>query len=101
MNAAHDRRRKIAVHGKYAEGWGDWETARQASIAEEADRRDWLTGAMARLGDDLRDTLALVLDDLTHAEAGDILGVSEGTISWRLSEARKKLRAMREEELSE
>lgn len=101
VNAAHDRRRKIAVHGRHAQGWGDWETARQAEIAEEAERRDWLTDAIARLGDDLRDTLALVLDDLTHAETADILGVSEGTISWRLSEARRKLRAMREEELSE
>lgn len=101
VNAAHDRRRKMATHDKYAEGWGDWEIARQAAIAEEAERRDWLTDAMARLGDDLRDTLALVLDDLTHAEAGEVLGVSEGTISWRLSEARKKLRAMREEEHSE
>jgi len=101
VNAAHDRRRKMAAHARYATGWGDWETARQAAISEEAERHDWLLGAMARLGDDLRDTLALVLDDLTHAEAGEILGISEGTVSWRLSEARKKLRAMREEELSE
>ena len=48
--------------------------------------------------DDLRDTLALILDDMTHAQAGDILGVSEGTISWRISEAKKKLRALKEKE---
>jgi len=54
--------------------------------------------AMAQLSDDLRDTLALVLDDLSHAEAGEILGVSEGTISWRVSEARKRLRAIRTQE---
>jgi len=46
----------------------------------------------------LRDTLALVLDDLSHAEVGEILGVSEGTVSWRLSEARKRLREIREKE---
>ena len=46
----------------------------------------------------LRDTLALVLDDLTQAEVGEILGVSEGTIAWRVSEAKKRLREIREKE---
>lgn len=98
VNAAHDRRRKHATHGKAADGWGDWELNRQAAIAENADRADWLATAMTALPDDLRDTLALVLDDMTHAEAGLILGVSEGTVSWRLSEARKHLKSLKEKE---
>lgn len=98
VNAAHDRRRRQASHGRAADGWGDWETNRQAEIAENAERADWLTTAMGALPPDLRDTLALVLDDLTHAQAGDILGVSEGTISWRLSEARKHLKSLKEKE---
>lgn len=53
---------------------------------------------MAALPDNLRDTLALILDDVTHAEAAEILQVSEGTISWRISEAKKALRAMHETE---
>lgn len=51
---------------------------------------------MRALPDDLRDTLALILDERTHAEAAEILGVSEGTISWRISEAKKRLRKMKE-----
>lgn len=98
VNAAHDRRRKQASHTKAATGWGDWEINRQAAIEEDAGRADWLTTAMNALPDDLRDTLALVLDDLTHAQAGDILGISEGTVSWRLSEARKHLRTLKEKE---
>jgi len=98
VNAAHDRRRKQATHSRHADGWGDWETARQSEIAETRERVDWLTGAMARLNPDLRDTLALVLDEVTHREAAEILGVSEGTISWRISEAKKHLRAMKQEE---
>ena len=53
---------------------------------------------MNALPNDLRDTLALVLDDMTHAEAADILGISEGTVSWRLSEARKHLKTLKEKE---
>ena len=98
VNATHDRRRKLASLNKAADGWGDWEINRQAGIAEDADRTDWLTTAMNALPDDLRDTLALVLDDMTHAQAGEILGVSEGTISWRLSEARKHLKTLKEKE---
>ena len=60
--------------------------------------RDWLTQAMRSLPADLRDTLALVLDDVTHRDAGEILGVSEGTISWRISEAKKQLAQMRQTE---
>jgi len=98
VNAAHDRRRKQASHTRAADGWGDWEVNRQAAIMENADRADWLTIAMNNLSDDLRDTLALVLDDMTHAEAADILGISEGTVSWRLSEARKHLKTLKEKE---
>ena len=100
VNAVHDRRRRAASHARAADGWGDWERARQASDAETAQRLDWLTAAMTALPDDLRDTLALVLDDMTHAEVGDILGISEGTVSWRISEAKKRLRDMKEKEES-
>lgn len=96
VNAAHDRRRRQASHAKAAEGWGDWEVNRQAANTETAQAVDWLTQAMRRLPEDLRDTLALVLDDVTHREAGNILGVSEGTISWRISEAKKQLAHLRE-----
>ncbi len=96
VNAANDRRRRAATYVKATEGWGDVETARQAEASEAAEALDWLTAAMRALPEDLRDTLALVLDDVTHKDAGQILGVSEGTISWRMSEAKKRLREMKE-----
>jgi RNA polymerase sigma-70 factor (ECF subfamily) len=98
VNAAHDRRRKAASHAKAAAGWGDWEIGRTAANTETGAQIDWLTAAMRQLPADLRDTLALVLDDMTHAQAADILGVSEGTISWRISEAKKALRAIKDTE---
>jgi RNA polymerase sigma-70 factor (ECF subfamily) len=98
VNAAHDRRRRQATHSRAAQGWGDWEIARRDADAETADQVDWLVTAMRALSDDLRDTLALVLDDVTHREAAEVLDVSEGTISWRVSEAKKRLRQMRAQE---
>jgi RNA polymerase sigma-70 factor, ECF subfamily len=99
VNAAHDRRRRAATHAKAASGWGEVELARRAEADEAAQAQDWLATAMATLPDDLRDTLALTMDDgLTHAEAAEALGISEGTVSWRLSEVRKHLRALRETE---
>jgi RNA polymerase sigma-70 factor (ECF subfamily) len=96
VNAVHDRRRRAAVRARMAESWGEVEVARRAEAAEAVAALDWLTEAMGALPEEMRDTLALVLDDMTHAEAGAVLGVSEGTVSWRLSEARKRLRAMKE-----
>jgi len=99
VNAAHDRRRRHATHARAADGWGDWELGRRADIATGAHHRDWLCTAMARLPADLRDTLALTIDDeMTHGEAGIALGISEGTVSWRLSEIRKRLRDMAQQE---
>jgi RNA polymerase sigma-70 factor (ECF subfamily) len=98
VNANHDRRRRATTHINAANGWGDWETSRQAAIAEGNAQLDWLNHAMRSLPDDLRDTLALVLDDMTHAQAADVLGLSEGTISWRISEAKKRLRTLKQQE---
>lgn len=101
VNAAHDQRRRAATRQKSAEGWGDWEISRRAAAEDTAAGLDWLTQAMAGLPEDLRDTLALTLgDELTQAEAAEVLGISEGTVAWRLSEVRKRLRAMKEEEQS-
>lgn len=99
MNAAHDRRRRAATRTRAADGWGDWEQNRQAANAETADALDWLTQAMQTLKPDLRDTATLILgEDVTQAEAAQIMGVSEGTIAWRMSEVKKALRAQRASE---
>jgi RNA polymerase sigma-70 factor (ECF subfamily) len=99
VNAAHDRRRRHFTRAKAASGWGDWEIARQDEMATQAQALDWLTGAMQRLSPELRDTVALVLgEELTQAQAGDVLGVSEGTVAWRMAQVKKRLRAMADEE---
>lgn len=46
------------------------------------------------LSETLRTTLVLVcVDGVAHEEAASVLGCPEGTIAWRVHEARRKLRA--------
>jgi RNA polymerase sigma-70 factor (ECF subfamily) len=99
VNAAHDRRRRHATHRKAADGWGDWEIARQDEITESQVAHDWLNRAMGALPDELRETVALVMDgELTQATIAQVLGISEGTVAWRMSEVKKRLRAIKEKE---
>ena len=98
VNAAHDLRRRQATRAKASAGWGDWETARQDEIVADRARLNWLTQAMTQLSPELRDTVALVLgEELTQAQAGEVLGLSEGTIAWRMAEVKKRLRAIAQE----
>lgn len=66
-------------------------------LAPAPDGRDaydaiWVKSAVTRLKPALRDTVVLVAgEQLSHAEAASILGVSENTISWRMHEARRVL----------
>lgn len=99
VNAAQDLRRRQMTRARAADGWGDWEIARQAEAAQSQAARLWLEGAMARLSPELQDTVALVLgEELTQAEAAAVLGLSEGTVAWRMSEVKKRLRRIAAEE---
>ena len=99
MNAAHDQRRRQSTRHRAATGWGDWEIARQDQMAEDAATHDWLSNAMSRLPPDLRDTVALICGEaLTQAETAVVLGLSEGTVAWRMSEVKRRLRDMAAQE---
>jgi RNA polymerase sigma-70 factor (ECF subfamily) len=47
---------------------------------------------------ELRETVLLMLEGLSHAEIAQVLQVPQGTVSWRISEAKKKLKAMKRDE---
>lgn len=71
---------------------------RAALANPEAANADRELGVVLEAGIDslsevLRTTLLLVIvDGLPHADAGKILGCSEGTVAWRIHEARRRLR---------
>lgn len=66
-----------------------------AGLARGPDGRDlhdamWVRSAIARLKPAYRDAVILVAgQQLSHAEAAEILGVAEATVSWRIHEARR------------
>jgi RNA polymerase sigma-70 factor, ECF subfamily len=72
------------------------ETKSQSTDPADAAKRQ-LYGALAQAIDDLSETLRTTLvlvciDGRSHEEAAEILGAPEGTIAWRVHEARRKLR---------
>jgi RNA polymerase sigma-70 factor (ECF subfamily) len=92
FNACRDfRRRRSSLRGLTDK------LAVLAGLASPDDGRDaydaiWIKSAIARLKPALRDTVVLVAgQQLSHAEAAEVLGIAEATVSWRMHEARKLL----------
>ena len=92
FNACRDFRRRRRSLGSMIE-----RLTVVAGLAEVPDGRDpydavWLKSAIARLKPALRDTAVLVAgQQLTHAEAAEILGIAENTVAWRMHEVRRLL----------
>ena len=71
------------------------ETMQKADCAEANQKIAWLYRSIAGLQTDLKETALLVLaEEMSHAEAGQVLGCAESTISWRMSEIRKQLKLL-------
>jgi RNA polymerase sigma-70 factor (ECF subfamily) len=91
-NACRDLRRRRRSFVGFTE-----RLAVLTGLARQPDGRDlydaiWLKSAIAGLKPAFRETAVLVAgQQLNHAEAAAILGVTESTISWRMHEIRKLL----------
>ncbi len=56
---------------------------------------DWLYTTLDTLRPQLRETAILVVaEEMTHSQAGEVLGIKEATVSWRMHEIRKELKAL-------
>ena len=65
-----------------------------ATAAQHRQLAATLCDGIDTLSDTLRTTLILVcMDGLAHEDAAKVLGCPEGTVAWRVHEARRKLRA--------
>ena len=89
INTGHDY---IRTHNRNPATHEDLEMITVKAEGEDALYTKEILEAIYKLPEGEREALILVMNDgHTHAEAAEILGVKEGTISWRISEARKKL----------
>lgn len=87
-NATEDLRRRKARQSRLA---GELES----SAGEPGRPQDHagLAEALAALADDLRQAIVLVYyEGLNHAEAARIIGCAETTVSWRVFQAKRRLR---------
>lgn len=93
INACLDFRRKRGTAERLNQSYG--ETAELLAEAERDRQRQsaWLYRALETLSEDLRQAALLVVaESLSHAEAGEVLGIKEATVSWRMHELRKRLK---------
>lgn len=94
MNAARDRWRRSDAQARAVATHAELADLDRGADADRADRGAWARSIIAGLSDGLRETAVLVLDEgLSHAEAAEVLDVAEATVSWRLMEIRKALKA--------
>ena len=99
LNAARDRMRRRATRAKATQSFAEIDGLRRDEDAQRARDAEWLREQIAGLKEDLREAAVLVLDEgLNHAEAAEILEIKESTVSWRLMEVRKAIKARVSEE---
>lgn len=99
INRSKDVKRREVTANRVASEYLEVESLRQGEVLDAAAQVEWLHEMLARLPDDLRQTAVLVVGEgLSHAQAAELLDVKEGTISWRMSELKKALKAFAKEE---
>lgn len=95
VNGARDMIRRRQTARRLKADYADVSALTRAGDDARRQDSDWLHQALEQLGGDLRETAILVLaEELSHAEAGVVLGIKESTVSWRMHELRKKLKAL-------
>ena len=100
VNACHDHRRRAGAMARLRDRFSVIAGFGRNPDGRDLYRATWLASEIARLSPEIRATVVLVAGEgLSHAEAAGILGCAESTVSWRLHEARKRLRAERIEEV--
>jgi len=94
VNSCKDHIKKRATSRTNDVGYIELENSQRAASADTNKMVAWIYREIAQLGEPLKGTALLVLaEDLSHAEAGNVLGCAESTVSWRMHEVRKLLKA--------
>lgn len=98
VNRVRDVQRKQITSERIHSDYGEVEELRRGEAEDTAKEMEWLSEAMNQLSDDLKETAVLVVGEgLNHAEAGQIMGIKESTVSWRMHELKKQLKEIAKE----
>jgi RNA polymerase sigma-70 factor (ECF subfamily) len=98
INRCRDHLRRRKSSAKLVEQYVALRESENADQADTEMRMAWLHDTLQSLEPGLRETVVLVAaEDLSHAEAAEILGCAESTVSWRMHMAKKALRARMDE----
>lgn len=95
LNTCRDYKRRQSSIWKMQGGFAAYQTLDAENWADSDQKVRWLYLALDRLKPDLKETALLILaEEITQDAAAAILGVSSGTVAWRMSEVKKQLRAI-------
>lgn len=92
LNACRDFRRRMARTRKTHSEYGEISALRDEDSRQRQKDAQWAYYAIDTLGEPLRETALLVVaEGLNHAQVGEIQGIKESTVSWRMLKIREKL----------
>ncbi len=102
INAVRDHQRADASKKRKLDDWAadpNRPDVQDAEASDEEDALQELWSHVRQLAPKLRDAVMLVYGEgLSHLEAASALECAEGTVSWRINEAKKQLRALTEQQ---
>lgn len=95
LNAVRDMQRARGRHDRKAGALALVSPDDAPPEQEDATAASELWQAVRTLPDQQRDAVLLVYaEDMSHREAGEIMGCKEATVSWHIHEAKKTLRGL-------
>lgn len=95
LNAARDHARKAGREARKVQAFGVHALAFGEAAPAPDDRADLLWEAVRQLPDKQREAVLLVYGEaVSHAEAAEVMGCAEATVSWHVHEAKKRLKVL-------
>lgn len=95
LNAVRDMQRARSRRGKNIDRYAVVAPDEELPDQEDSTAMKEIWAAVRQLPDQQRDAVLLVYaEDMSHAQAGEIMGCKETTVSWHIHEAKKTLRGL-------
>ncbi len=95
LNAVRDMQRASSRRGRHIDRYAEVAPDEELPEQEDATAMKEIWAAVRQLPTQQRDAVLLVYaEDMSHAQAGEIMGCKETTVSWHIHEAKKTLRGL-------